>query len=88
MAACALVRGHALGSCVIKLTSLTLRQGRSGEGRVGGGGEQGRQKPSNLDGLNKGSGTVGHVLGALHKVSLGNGVGGFGGGQATGVAER
>ena len=82
MAACALVRGHALGSCVIKLTSLALRQVRSG------GGEQGRQKPSNLDGLNKGSGTVGHVLGALHKVSLGNGVGGFGGGQATGVAER
>ena len=38
--------------------------------------------------LNKGSGTVGHVLGVLHKVSLGNGVGSLGGGQATGVAER
>ena len=61
--------------------------GGRGEG-YGGEGEQGRQKPSNLDGLNKGSGTVGHVLGVLHKVSLGNGVGSLGGGQATGVAER
>ena len=42
---------------------------------------------SHLDGFDKSGCAVSHVLGTLHEVPLGHGVGRLGGGQTTGVAQ-